>query len=75
LFFGLFPIITAALRFNWIAGFIAAAGIVLVYGLMALSVLPPQADLYDMSPVFLNMLILLFATAVKFPSFTFFKFS
>jgi len=61
LFFGLFPIITAALRFTWLAGLITALGIILAYSLTALLMLPPDTNLYVMLPVLLNAFILLTA--------------
>lgn len=64
LFFGLFPIITAALRFDWLAGFITAAGIALVYGLAVYWNPPPAPSLPQMFRVLLNVLILLIAAVL-----------
>jgi signal transduction histidine kinase len=64
LFFGLFPIITASLRFNWIAGFITAAGIALIYSVVAYLNLPAGASLSKMFPVFLNAFVLLVAAVL-----------
>ena len=64
LFFGLFPIITAALRFDWLAGFITATGITLVYGVAVYQMRPPSASLSQMFPVLLNALILLIAAVL-----------
>jgi len=61
IFFGLFPIITAALRFDWIVGFVTAAGIALVYGLAVYWTLPPEAGPTFMFPMLLNALILFIA--------------
>jgi signal transduction histidine kinase len=64
LFFGLFPIITAALRFDWLAGFITAAGIALVYGLTVYLRPPPAPNLPQLFRVLLNVLILLIAAVL-----------
>jgi len=64
LFFGLFPIITAALRFDWLASFITAAGIALVYGLTVYFRPPPAPNLPQMFRVLLNVLILLIAAVL-----------
>jgi len=61
LFFGLFPIITAALRFDWIVGFITATGIALVYALAAYLSPSSNAGLTYMFPVLLNALVLFIA--------------
>jgi signal transduction histidine kinase len=63
-FFCLFPVITAALRFGWIAGLITATGIALVYALIVLWPILPMIDLPRAFPVLLNLLILLFAAAL-----------
>jgi signal transduction histidine kinase len=63
-FFCLFPVITAALRFGWIAGLVAAAGIALVYAIVALAPNLSSMDLPRMFPVLLNALVLLIAAAL-----------
>ncbi len=64
LFFGLFPIITAALRFGWMASLATAVGIVVVYGVMVWKALPPQTDLTKLTPVLFNAVILLLAAVL-----------
>ena len=60
-FFGLFPIITAALRFGWIAGLVTATGIALAYVGAAMAPMLPQVNLQRVFPAILNSLILLIA--------------
>jgi signal transduction histidine kinase len=60
-FFGLFPIITSALRFGWIAGLITATGIALAYVGVALVPRLPEINLAGVFPAILNSLILIIA--------------
>jgi len=64
LFFGLFPIITAALRFGWLTSLITAVSIVVVYGVMVWRTLPDQTDPTKLAPVLFNAVILLLAAVV-----------
>jgi len=60
-FFGLFPIITATLRFNWIMGLGTATVISLAYLLVGIVSLLPNINLPLLFPVIVNSLILLIA--------------
>jgi glucose-6-phosphate-specific signal transduction histidine kinase len=60
-FFGLFPIITSALRFGWVAGLVTALGIALAYVGAAMLPIRPDANLAQVFPVILNSLILIMA--------------
>ena len=64
LFFGLFPIITAALRFGWLAGLVAAVSIVVAYSVMVWRTLPSQTDPTKLAPVLFNAVILLLAAVL-----------
>ena len=46
-FFGLFPIITSALRFGWIAGLVTATGIALAYVGVAMAPMLPKINLAE----------------------------
>ena len=60
-FFGLFPIITSALRFGWLAGLVTALGIALAYVGTAMAPMGPDANLARVFPAILNSLILIIA--------------
>jgi signal transduction histidine kinase len=64
LFFGLFPIITAALRFGWLAGLVSAVSIVVAYSVMVWRTLPSQTDPKKLAPVLFNAVILLLAAVL-----------
>ncbi len=63
LFFGLFPIITAALRFGWTVSMVTASAIVVAYVLV--SVQQETVDSIDMFPVVINAMILLLAALIS----------
>src|SRR5512139_518874 len=58
-FFGLFPIITSALRFGWAAGLLMATGISLAYVGVAMAPMLPEINLTSIFPAILNSLILM----------------
>lgn len=63
LFFGLFPILTAALRFGWIAGLVIALGISAAYGAIAWMT-PPRPHTHPYVLVLVNSSVLLVAAVL-----------
>jgi signal transduction histidine kinase len=63
-FFGLFPIITAALRFDWLSSLVVAVSIVAVYSVMVWRTMPSPTDLTKLAPVLFNAVILVLIAVV-----------
>ncbi len=63
-FFCLFPVFTAVLRFDWIAGLITAGSIALVYSVIVVWPVLPDLGMQHLFPVLLNSLILLIAAVL-----------
>jgi signal transduction histidine kinase len=64
LFFALFPIITAALRFHWIISLLLALTIIVGCGFVGYTTAPSEIEWLDMLPFAASALILLMATLV-----------
>lgn len=65
LFFALFPILTAALRFPWMISLMIALVIVVGCGYVGYAIAPPGVSWLDMLPFAASSLILLLAAAVS----------
>ena len=65
LFFALFPILTAALRFPWMISLVIALVIVVGCGCAGYAIAPPGVSWLDMLPFAASSLILLLAAAVS----------
>ena len=65
LFFALFPIMTAALRFHWLISLLVAFVIVVSCGFVGYVIAPPGVQWLDMLPFAARALVLLMATLVS----------
>ena len=63
-FFGLFPIITAALRFGWLYSLVVAVCIAAVYSVAVWRTMPSPTDLTQLAPVLFNAVTLLLTAVV-----------
>jgi signal transduction histidine kinase len=64
LFFALFPILTAALRFHWLVSLSVALAIVIVCGVVGYAITPPEAQWTPLLSFTISAVVLLLATLV-----------
>ena len=65
LFFALFPILTAALRFHWLVSFLVALVIVLVSGVFTLVTESSETPFLTLLPSMAHVIVLLLATLIS----------
>ena len=65
LFFALFPILTATLRFHWSVSLMITMVIVIACGLIGYIIAPPEATWLDLIPYGASAIVLLMATLVS----------